>query len=290
MQLTPRDIALLLDLYKYRYLSFSQLARLYFPAKPAAYRRLRMLLKDNYLKSFYTPGIHERIFYLDKAGADIVATELGVTIDDLKWYRYIRTPKDYYFLRHFLAINDFRILITQVCQDSPIQLLGFIPEYFGEKTVQGNVKKYIRDRVCDSANQSIQYSHTPDAVFALGKDDNAALFFLEIDRGLEIVSDPERGLLKSVIFYLNYWVDGKYQRYSTNFGNKPFKNFRVLYILPSNERLQHLRKTVTNFSFAKPNVKRFLWGTTSEKATKQLLFTPIWQSLDVNDATLYSIG
>jgi hypothetical protein len=48
-----------------------------------------------------------------------------------------------------------------------MRLLGFIPEYVGEKTTQGNVKKYIRDNVCDITNKALQYSHTPDAVFAL---------------------------------------------------------------------------------------------------------------------------
>jgi hypothetical protein len=60
-------------------------------------------------------------------------------------------------------------------------------------TKQGFVKKYIRDSVG-------KYSHTPDAVFALEKEGNAALFFLEIDRGIEVVSDPEKGLLKAVVF------------------------------------------------------------------------------------------
>jgi hypothetical protein len=177
MQLTERDIVLLLHVYKYRYLSFSQVARLVFPSKRTAYRRIQILTEAYYLKTFTAPNIAERIIYLDKAGAEIVAGELHVEVEDLQWYRYSRAPKDYYFLRHFLAINDFRILITSACENSPIQLVGFIPEYFGEKTVYGNVKKYIRDNVCDIANKNEQYSHTPDAVFALGRGDRAGLFF-----------------------------------------------------------------------------------------------------------------
>ncbi len=288
--LTGRDVALLLDVYKCRYLSFSQLVRLHFPSKIAAYRRLRALTRGGYLKAFHAPNIPERIFYLDKAGAAVVAGDMQVAVEDLRWYRYTRAPKDYYFLRHFLAINDFRILITHACEDSPIRLLGFIPEYFGEKTIHGNVRKYIRDRVCDIANQTLQYSHTPDAVFALEKDGNAALFFLEIDRGIEIVSDPEKGFLKSIVFYLNYWTDGKYQRYQSDFGGKPFKTFRTLIITPSKDRLQRMRETVTRFAFTPAHAKRFLWATTDEQVTVQTVFTPIWLSLDSNDETLYRIG
>jgi len=288
--LTGRDVSIILDVYKHRYLSVSQVERLHFPSKRTAYRRLQALNTLKYLKAFTVPHIPERIYYLDKAGAEIVAGEMQVTVADLQWYRYIKAPKDYYFLRHFLAINDFRILLTLACQDSPITLLGFIPEYFGEKTRQGNVRKYIRDKVCDIANPTRELSHTPDAVFALEKDGNAALFFLEIDRGAEIISDPEKGFLKSVVFYLNYWADGKYQRYQSDFDNKPFKTFRALIITPSKERLQNMRKAVTRLPFTPAHAKRFLWATTEEPATKETVFELVWCSLDAEDQTLYRIG
>ena len=288
--LTGRDVSIILDVYKHRYLSVSQVERLHFPSKRTAYRRLQALNTLKYLKAFTVPHIPERIYYLDKAGAEVVAGEMQVTVSDLQWYRYSKAPKDYYFLRHFLAINDFRILLTLACQDSPMTLLGFIPEYFGEKTRQGNVRKYIRDKVCDIADPAREYSHTPDAVFALEKEGNAALFFVEIDRGIEIVSDPEKGFLKSIVFYLNYWIDGKYQRYQSDFGGKPFKTFRALIITSSKERLQHMRDAVTRLPFTPAHAKRFLWATTDEQATKQTLFEPLWCSLDASDQTLYRIG
>jgi hypothetical protein len=39
-KLTSRDISVLLDVCKYRYLSVSQIERLHFPSKRTAYRRL----------------------------------------------------------------------------------------------------------------------------------------------------------------------------------------------------------------------------------------------------------
>jgi hypothetical protein len=289
-QITERDIAILLDVYKYRYLSLTQLQTLHFPSLRTVQRRLKVLTTLGYLRAFRAPSISERIFYLDKKGADIVAVELHVEVEDLQWYRYTKAPKDYHFLKHFLSINDFRILLTQACQDNPVQLIGFIPEYMGEKTVTGDVKKYIRDKVCDVSTTQIEYSHTPDAVFSLGRDEKAALFFLEIDRGIEVISDPQKGLLKSVVFYLNYWIDGKYQKYSSDFLNKPFRTFRSLFVVPSGERLQHLRKEVTRLPFAKPEAKRFLWGTSESQLTKHTIFDPIWLSLDAEDSSLHKIG
>ena len=289
LRLTERDVALLTAVYKYRYVSFSQLTRLHFPSDKVAYRRIHALKTAGYLKAFTAPSIPERIFYLDKAGAEVVAGALSVEVTELEWYRYTKEPKDYYFLKHFLSINDFRILITQACHDHPITLLGFIPEYMGEKTREGNVKKYIRDSVCDIANTNLTYSHTPDAVFALEKGGNAALFFLEIDRGTEIVSDPEKGVLKGVVWYLNYWVEKRYLRYEADFG-KPFTSFHTLFITPSQTRLQHIREAVTKLPFSRTHAKRLLWGTIQSNITADWIFESIWQALDVNDQTLYRIG
>jgi hypothetical protein len=279
---TSRDTAILLDLYHYRYLSFSQLARLHFPSHSSAYQRLRILKREGLVKTFHAPAIAERIFYLDTEGAKLVAAELDTAIEELSWYRYSKTPKDYYYLRHFLAINDFRILITQTCENAPISLLGFIPEYIGEKTKEGHVKKYLRDTVKE-------YSHTPDAVFALEKDGNTALFFLEIDRGLETVSDAEKGFLKCVIFYLHYFLARKYERYESDFYTS-FKSVRTLIITPSQKRLEHMRQAVTNLDFSPAQAKRLLWGTIQEQATKEFLFESIWQSMDAGDEKFYMIG
>ena len=198
-------------------------------------------------------------------------------------------PKDYYFLKHFLAINDFRILITQACEANPIDLLGFIPEYIGEQTKEGHVKKYIRDRIADISFSAFSYSHTPDAVFALEKDGKSALFFLEIDRGIEVVSDSSKGFLKCAVFYLNYWVDRGWERYNSDF-KQEFNTFRTLVVTTSQTRLQHMREAVTGLSFPKEQAKRFLWGTIQSWLRVDSVFEPIWQSLDMNDQTPYRIG
>ena len=281
-RVTGRDIAILLDMYHYRYLRFSQLARLHFPSEKSAYHRLKKLIDGGYLKTFYAPAIPERIFYLTGIGAKIVASELEKEEEAFSWYNYSKTPKDYYFLRHFLGINDFRILLTTACNKSPLTLLGFIPEYIGEKTKQGFVKKYIRDSVKE-------YSHTPDAVFALERDGNAALFFLEIDRGVEVVSDPEKGLLKAIVFYLNYWNSQKWQRYQQDF-HREFKTFRTLIITTSKERLQHVREAVTALPFTPQHAKRFLWGTIQSQVTPDWIFEAIWNALETSDQALYRIG
>ena len=51
-KLTERDVVILVNIYKYRYLSFSQLSRLHFPSVKTAYRRLQTLTALGYLKAF----------------------------------------------------------------------------------------------------------------------------------------------------------------------------------------------------------------------------------------------
>ena len=65
---TERDVAILLDLYSYRYLTFSQLARLHFPSSASAYQRLRILKRAGYVKIFNAPAIPERIFLSGEEG------------------------------------------------------------------------------------------------------------------------------------------------------------------------------------------------------------------------------
>src|ERR1051325_1642189 len=93
--LTARDTDVLVDGYKHRYLSVSQIQRLHFPSLQTAYRRLRALTELRCLGGFLAPHIPARIFYLAPSGAEIVASALGVDTSDLKWKETSRAPKDY---------------------------------------------------------------------------------------------------------------------------------------------------------------------------------------------------
>jgi hypothetical protein len=286
---TERDIQVLVDVYKHRYLSVSQIQRLHFPSLQTAYRRLRGLTALGYLVGFTAPAISEHLYYLGKPGMDLVAQAMGVGMSDLKWQDSPQSPKDYYFLRHFMGVNDIRISLSQACEQSGIQLLGFIPEYYGQKTAAGGLVKYIKDFVCDVKRpQEAPIPHTPDAVFALEKNHVPALFFLEVDRGTEVVGDERKGVLKCVRFYLNYLLSGKYQRYSQDFGSGEFKGFRTLIVTTTQIRIDNMRLAASNLAFGE-KAKKFIWLTDQEQASRNI-FDPIWRSADMTDSTRYRIG
>lgn len=287
--LTERDSNLILDIHKYRYLSVSQIQRLHYPSRQVAYRRLRALTGLGYLKGFLAPQVEQHLYYLGKSGAEWVAAHLQVAITDLGFNRTARPPENPLFIRHFLGINDFRISLALACQNAALSLRGFIPEYVGEKALEGNLKKYIRDVVCDVTSPAEKISHTPDATFALEKNGTCALFFLEIDRGTEVVSNPQKGVLKSIQFYLSYLASGQYQRYQEDFQCSPFNAFRVLYVTSSQERINNIRRAATEF-LGEERALKLLWFTEQQNITPTTLLTPIWRSANASDNSLYRIG
>jgi len=250
---------------------------------------MRLLKEAGFVSAFTVPNIEESIFAVARKGMTSVAASLGVNPEELRWTDTKAKPRDYYFMRHFLAINDFRIRLTQACERSGVKLLGFIPDYYGERTKGSGVSKYIKDVICDIASERKEISHTPDGVFALEKNGKTALFFLEIDRGTEVVSNAEKGVLKSLRFYMNYLIEGKYQRYGKDFGVESFKGFRSLYVTTSENRLQNIRVATESLNIPQ-KAKRFHWIITFDQLSEKSMFEPIWVSIDPHDSHNYQIG
>ncbi len=287
-KLTSRDCDLLVDLYKHRYLSITQIMYLHFPSLQTAYRRMRALKTEALVSSFTVGNFDESIFMVTTKGLYTVASTLGVELDDLKWNETPSKPKDYYFMRHFLHINNFRIALRVACERREIKLLGFIPDYYGERTEKGNVQKYIKDVVIDKPTSKLPVSHAPDGVFALEHKGKAALMFLEMDLGTEVVSDPGTGVLKALGFYTAYLLDGKYQRYAGDFGVESFKGFRVLMITTTEERVDRIRSACDKLNVP-VKAKQFLWLAPIDSLTSKTMFNKVWLSADSSDSKVYGI-
>lgn len=288
-KMTERDGEVLLSVYKHRFLTVTQIQRLHFPSMQTAYRRIRLLKTQGLLADFTIPNIDEAVITIGRKGLTEIAALLGVEQSELRWSDTKNKPRDYYFMRHFLAINDFRIQLAIDCDKSGIMLLGFIPDYFGERTKAGGTTKYIKDVVCDIETSRPEISHTPDGVFALERNGKTALFFAEIDRGTEGISDPEKGVLKAVRFYAQYLISGKYQRYADDFKTAQFKGFRTLFVTTSEARIENIRKVVADAEIP-AKAKLFVWLTTFEKINDKGVFAPIWVSSDFRDIRSYRIG
>jgi hypothetical protein len=288
--LTERDHELLGSLLEYRYLSTSQIQRLHFPSSQTAARRLRLLAQGGYLATFRTIACQDRIATLSRLGAAAVAERTGVPADSKGTNGNRRKPKDYLFLQHFLAATDFRITLAQACARHPsLKLLGFISEYESRPSPSGSIHKYVRDTVSDKIDRRT-ITHAPDGVFALEHDGRSALFFVEIDRGTEVVSNPEKGFLKMLRFYLIYLRDGGYQRYQRDFGvEKSFKGFRALVVTTSRTRLENMRAAAGRLSFTPAQAKRFIWLSSMDVVLDPEILTSSWIPSDPTEKELYQL-
>jgi hypothetical protein len=289
--LTARDHELLFNLLKYRYLSTSQVQRLHFPSAQTAVRRMRLLEEAGLVSTFRSTAIADRLASLSRLGAETVAEQLAVPLDQLDWTPRREQPKDYLFLKHFLAAGDFRITLTSACAaDGNTRLLGFIPEHLAAAAPTATPKKHVRDLTIDAMDPRHKIAHAPDGVFALKRGPSCALFFLEVDRGTEVLSNPERGVLKTIRFYLSMLVSGIYQRYQTEFqAEQPFRAFRALFVVNSMERLQNIREICGGVPFTPAHAKRFVWLTDESALTDADLLAREWTSLDPTDTRRYKI-
>lgn len=289
--LTERDVALLLSVYKYRYLSTGQVQALHFPSAQTALRRIRVLARGGFLTPFRAPGVEEQLVTLTERGAQTVAEHLLVPLPELGWTKRRGEPRDHYFLKHFLAVSDFRIALTRASAAVPdLTLLGFIPDYVGERTATGGLARHIRDVTCDIEEPRHKVAHTPDAVFALARGGKPALFFLEVDRGTEVLTDPARGFLKTLRFYLGYLQGEAYQRYRDDFRvAESFRAFRVLVVTATDQRLANIRTVGGHLRAASAHVRRFIWLTTLRAVSARTILSPIWVPLDPAVRERYAI-
>jgi hypothetical protein len=197
------------------------------------------------------------------------------------------------FLEHFAAVTDFRIRLVETCSKrADIQCLGFIPEFaIRAGRGSGQPRPYIQDVVSDrSLPQGGPLSHIPDGVFALRRGGRAALFFLEADRGTEVVERGDRGITKLARFYVNYLDSSGYQRYAEDFNSTdPFQGFRVLVVTTSGRRIQNIRERTGRMPGLLAEGRRFIWLATKEAVMASSPLECEWVSLDPDDSTKYRI-
>lgn len=285
VQLTARDLAVLGSLAEYRYLTVSQLQRLHFASEQTARRRLRLLAAAKLLRLFQVATVAERVAALGSAGAEALSVD-GRAIEAPP-----SRPQNLLFLQHHLAAAEFRIRLTQSCAArSDLRLARFLPEYAARPSRSGQPMKVLRDEVPPLGGEPV-LTHCPDGAFAMERAGQHALFFLELDRGTEVLGRPEHGVGKAVRFYLRYLTSGKYQRYRQEFGvGEDFRGFRALFVTTSQQRLEHIRQRCGSIPFEPTAAKRFIWLATETVLKETEPLRHPWCSLDPSDSAQYLLA
>lgn len=282
---TERDLEVLGSIAEHRYLTVSQLERLHFSSAQTARRRLRLLAQAEVLKLIEVAGLPERVAALTSTGAEMLAAKSGTSVEAGG------RPQNALFIQHHLASVEFRIRLSRACAARPdLKLAGFLPEHLTRTTRSGQPQKYIRDEAPPIGGEPLM-AHTPDGVFGLERGGQVALFFLEVDRGTEVLGSGEHGVGKIVRFYLRYLVSGRFQHYKTDFGaGGDFRAFRALLVTTSPERLENIRQRCGRIAFDPPAAKRFIWLAASDLLTDGDPLQYQWRSLDPTDDSLYTIA
>lgn len=176
--LTLRDKRILEAIHAYDgLLSFAQIQRMFFTGKSQVERRMMLLYQHKYVNR---PNYDERrrlpemIYWLDKRGAELVASLEGTPLKDFTW----RTEPRWFQVEHDLAVNNFRLDLVEACRkDSGANLETWIPE--------SEFWAYP-DKVSYKYNdQEMKRNIRPDGFFILTTGEHRFRYMLEIDRSTE---------------------------------------------------------------------------------------------------------
>jgi len=258
MQLTERDVQVILAIYRCRMLQRNHIERLFFPSKNTANERLKHLYQNRFLERRWLPveygqGMGQAIYLLAERGADIVAQQLGIDRGSVNWreaHNWVRGL----FLEHTLMVNELRITFYQAAQQQGYKIDAWIDE----DQLKAD-RNYVYLTTANGTRRKVAV--IPDAYFVLNMGDRRAHFCLEVDRATE--ANKRWGM--KVQAYQEYIRSGQY---TERFGTRS-----VMTVTTGEKRLANLRRATEEM-----NGGPIFWFTTIEKAHPGgVLKLPIWK-------------
>lgn len=250
LQITPRDIAIVQAVARYRFLNSNHITLLISGSPKNIRNRLKNLFEHGLLDrpdcqyDFYRPGEGSSplVYALADKGAKLLmhhdGFHRGKPVSWAQKNRSVGRP----FLNHTLAIADFAIRLQASMQhraDMELlagdRLLCHVPEATRQKAkpFRLSVPVIFKSTRCVIGLE-------PDYVFALNapKMRRRAHFLCEIDRGtmpIERSSLNATSIQRKFLAYSTLWRSGLHHRH---FG---WNNFRVLILTTNQERLQNMQ-------------------------------------------------
>ena len=248
LQLTKRDVDILLALEKHRFLTTDHLMVLTgTTSKQGITRRLRELFDAKYVDrpraQMHAMAYSEKrpmVYALGNVGADLLSNRFQMRLPDIYWTEKNRRVKEK-FVEHTLGIADFMVAMEIECREagnkriiSRDEILANAPEHTRRKRdpfrwqTRINWNNEWHDiAIVPDAVSGIEYTDKPE-----GK--NKAYFFVEIDRGTMPIL--RRDIRQTSFARKMHSYSDTFERklHTENFG---IKNFRVLTVTTSKERI-----------------------------------------------------
>jgi hypothetical protein len=259
MRETENDRRIVELVYQYRLLSQSQIERLLVKSRSRTQQALMRLYHHQYLQRLFLPvwfdGRSPTLYRLDKRG---IALLQGLGIED---FSGLPSPKlSPLFLEHTLALNDFRIAMTQACEAQEWN----IPVWKTENDIK---EDYDYVTVQLGSGKAKRLPIVPDSYFLLDlPSKGVSHFFVELDRG----TMTTQRFKEKVLAYVEYYKHGGYQK------RFQAQGFRVLTVVdaPSRARLENLVQQTAKVT----GIGRRFWFTSlAELKTEAVLTQQVWR-------------
>ena len=264
LRLTERDKHILEAVHFYDgILSFPQVQRMFFTGKSQAEQRLKLLYQNGYLARLdkeQRRRLPEMIYWLDKKGAELVASLEGTPLSEFTW----RKEPRWFQVEHDLTVNNFRLDLLEACNhDLDINLDSWIPE--NEFWAYPDKITYLYQ------GKQIARNIRPDGFFILTTKEHRIRYLLEIDRSTE---DNHRFFRDKILPGLAYLGS---KAYENRFGHR---SGRWLVVTTGERRMKNM---LSQARLA--DAKGLFYFTIFDKITPgTLLQSPIWSRADRNES------
>ena len=256
-QLQDRDIEVIKEVYKHRFLSSEHLALLLNGSKQVLLRRLQLLYHAGYLDrpreqiKPYRAGSSAMAYGIGNKGADYLNQTLNIPRSKVDWTTKNREVKSV-FLEHTLSISNFMVCLETACRArKDVQFID--PRKFAKQyPITWKITKAIDGR-------KHTFNIFPDNAFALHfpQDNSTAYFFLEVDRStMPIVSTNffRSSVYKKLLLYWLSWKDGLFNNHLG------FENVRILTLAKSKDRITSMIEAGKDIDDRKKGSRMFMFA------------------------------
>lgn len=229
---TTRDLQLLEDIWRYRYVTSRQVTRLHFGNHKVAQRRLRALTTAGLLQRFHPSdslraGFHAWWYRLARAGARYVSNAGHLPLAAV--LPPTRAPRTLAFLAHHALVTDFRLWLGEACASAP----GFAHRFLACEAPRGEGSRVALP--LQSGRVVL-----PDGAFVLTRADRCALFVLEADRGTEPLSGRHPSSIARKLAAYQEAYDTRAEAHLAALVQASVCGFRVLFVVPDRERQERI--------------------------------------------------
>jgi hypothetical protein len=271
MLLTARDLSLLEDVWRFRFLTTSQIETLRahdrqearrFASRLTLTRRLKLLFHHRYLRRIARPlaqGSREPVYVLDAEGARLLSLRHG----EVKACPPSRLPRQA-ALDHLLDIVQMRLSLEVGVQSGTG---AHEKSGSGSEPVEWLAGEKVRFRVQveEVGRRRQAVSIVPDGAATVRLGSARHYAFIEMDRGTE----PQRTLAAKGQAYLAYWESGGFAH---DFGVPRGLGFRVLFVAPTARRAQLILKAIAGL----PGPRQLFRVALAEDITPERLLGAVW--------------